>query len=59
MKKTIELDETDIKSILAEKFNCEPCHVTIKPDMIIIDRGPIQEKIDTIKAIIKQEASVC
>lgn len=59
MKKTIELDETDIKSILAEKFNCEPHHVTIKPDTVLVCNGSFQERINTYKAIIKQEASVC
>lgn len=29
MKTTIELDQEDIKKIIAEKFNCTPCEVTV------------------------------
>ena len=59
MKKVIELDEKDIRSILAEKFNCDPCHVAITVVKDWAGHGPTEHEIHTIKAIIKQEVPLC
>ena len=59
MKKLIVLDEKDIQKVLAEKFNCDPCHVSITAEKSWAGHGPTEHEIHTIKATIRQEETLC
>ena len=59
MRKIIELDEADIKKVIAKKFGCGPGQVLISVTEEYSGYDPTENKVHKVKITIKKEESVC
>lgn len=54
MKTIIELDQEDIRKIIAEKFNCAPCQVTVSIKKEYKGQGMSEHEVHICTATVKQ-----